>query len=79
VAEIGCGTACFYYAVIDKDTGKAYEAPVANDLGEFSGDIGESYSLHSNLMKIITDNGSKVDTYAFTGAGFSLVSSQPAR
>jgi len=79
VEEIGCGTACFSYAVIDKYTGKAYGAPIANDLGGFSGNIGQPYSLHSNLIKIITDNGSQVDTYAFTGTGFSLTASQPTR
>lgn len=78
VTEIGCGTACFSYAVIDKNTGKAYGAPIANDLGEHPEASGYGYSLHSNLVKIITDNGSKINTYAFTGAGFSLIASQPA-
>lgn len=76
VAEVGCGTGCFTFVIIDKNTGKVYPAPIGNDIGQFTGDIGKPYSLNSNQIKIIADNGSKIKTYAFTGSSFSLLSSQ---
>lgn len=75
VAEVGCGTGCFTFVLIDKDTGKIYPAPIGNDIGQFTGDIGQPYNLNSNQIKIIADNGSKINTYAFNGSSFSLLSS----
>ncbi len=79
VAEIGCGTGCFTFVAIDKNTGKVYPAPIGNDTGQFTGNIGQPYSLHSNQIKIIAENGSKINTYTFTGSGFSLLSSENAQ
>lgn len=76
VAEIGCGTGCFTFIVIDKNTGKVYPAPIGNDIGQFTGDIGQPYNLNSNQIKIIANNGSKINTYVFTGSSFSLLSSE---
>src|ERR1035437_10150248 len=76
VAEIGCGTGCFTFVAIDKNTGKVYPAPIINDIGQFTGDIGQPYSLHSNQIKIIAENGSKINTYVFTGSSFSLLSGE---
>ena len=75
VASIGCGSGCFTYAIVDKNTGKVYQAPKINDVGDYRGDTGQPYSLSSNQIKLITDNGSKIETYSFNGTNFTLVSS----
>ncbi len=75
VASIGCGTACFGYVVMDKNTGKIYMVPDGNDYGSFlAKNDWTAYSLNSNLIKTITDNGSKLNTYSFDGTNFLLVS-----
>mgnify|MGYP001566374395 FL=1 len=75
VASIGCGSGCFTYAIVDKNTGKVYQVPKINDVGVYRGDIGQPYSLSSNQIKLITDNGSKIETYSFNDTNFTLVSS----
>ena len=65
IAEIGCGSGCFSYTAIDKNTGKVFPLSTINDIGQYYGSIGQAYSLQSNQIKVIADNGSKLNTYRF--------------
>ena len=77
VASIGCGTSCFGFAVVDKNTGAVYKVPAVNDLGGAAEgtDWEQQYSLDSNLIRVITDGAKKTTTYSFDGQNFTLVAS----
>jgi len=79
VASIGCGSGCFGYAVIDKDSGTVYQVPEVNDLGSFveKGSFGTAYNLQDNEIKVVTANGSTINTYVFNGSRFTLALSEP--
>lgn len=73
VASVGCGSGCFGYYVVDKNTGKVYKVPELNDYGSFMGEDGwRSYTLNSNFIRIITNNGTTIKTYSFNGSTFTL-------
>lgn len=74
VANIGCGSGCMGYAVVDKNTGKVYQGP-KDDLDAYAAAYGSiensgftQYSLHSNLFK--TRDGSGIHTYKFENNQF---------
>lgn len=73
VASIGCGTGCFTYIAVDKNTGKIYTVPESNDFGNYISNT-SAYNVTSNLIRVITSNGSKIKMYSFDGVTFTLVS-----
>lgn len=79
VASIGCGTGCFGFAVIDKNTGAVFQVPTVNDLSDAAEGIDweQQYYLDSNLIRVITDGARKTTTYSFDGSRFTLVSTTP--
>lgn len=74
MTDIGCGSGCFTLVAVDKNTGKVYKVPEISDIGKFGGIPGPSFSLNSDLVKVITDNGSRLDTFRFDGSSYVLIS-----
>lgn len=75
ITSVGCGTGCFTYVVLDKQTGQTYPLPVANDLGDSQG-VNNPFSLTSDRIKVVVRAGTQIETYAFSGNSFMLVSTE---
>lgn len=70
VAEIGCGSGCSAYYVLDKNTGKVYKVPESNDWQTFNVPDWQPYSISGNTIKVVVDP--EIKTYSFDGSAFHL-------
>jgi hypothetical protein len=68
VVEIGCGSGCSSFAVVDKATGQVYEVPIGNDYGSFGGQVPTQYTVNSDVITII---GSPVKYFKFVNGQFT--------
>ena len=62
VASIGCGSGCFTYAVVDKNTGKVYQVPKINDVKRFSKLSKRLYLGSKNIKLVKSGHGSIILT-----------------
>ncbi len=80
VTSWGCGSGCLSYGIVDKLTGKVYQAP-GDDYGNTAGYSGDEYfdktrwSIDSNLFKAI--GYTSIDTYKFENGKFTKIKSDP--
>lgn len=67
VIEIGCGSGCSSFAVVDKTTGQVYEVPAGNDYGSLDGQVPIQYTVDGDVITII---GSPVKYFKFVNGQF---------